>query len=450
MKSKVLLSLIIFFSTQNNVFAGESSKKLSEMTLEEILNTEIVSSASKKEQKAMESPMNTLIINEEEIKQKGYSNLKDLLGDLPGLETIEYHFSEIGTLVPVRGVSGNNKIIVLVNGMKINPPARENMMFRNDQSIKYAKRVEVIYGPGSALYGSDAVSMIINIVTKTYEDYKNENKNLSASIKGGMNNTVEGSAGLGLGFGENKEITGYLQYLNTNGSDYPSNYPNLFKGYQETFDKAKPSEKLYTREDKGLNGFFDIKLDNSNIQFYHRSSSRSSSQGLLSAFPFSEKAIWSDSSNIFRAENNLNLLPNLNANTSLTYNRYEIDPASAYVWILNDKYNYNDNKYGRGRGFEFEEKLNYDLLKDFNGLGGFSKNLSFIGGFNFGDYESVPKATVAGGYKVNENLVSQGTDFTYYDSKDDRDNNKNAKTVSPLTALSYQSYAGYLQTDLKL
>ncbi|MFN8672855.1 MAG: TonB-dependent receptor [Candidatus Sericytochromatia bacterium] len=447
MKKNLLLSLIIATSFQFKAFAEDGDKKLSDMTLEELLNTEIVYSASKKEQKSVESPMNTLVIGEEEIKQKGYSNLRDLLADLPGIETIDYHFSEVGTLVPVRGVSGNNKIIVLVNGMKINPPARENMMFRNDESIKYAKRVEVIYGPGSALYGSDAVSMIINIVNKNSEDYKNENKTVSASVKGGMNNTIEGSAGLGIPLGENKGISGYLQYFTSNGTDYPTNYPNLFKDYKDVFDKSKPSENFYNRWDKGLNGFFDIKIDNSNIQYYHRSSSRSTAQGMISAFPFSEKAIWSDSSTIFRAENTINLLKDLSANTSLTYNKYEIDPTSAYVWLLNDKYNYNDNKYGRGRGFEFEEKLNYDVLKDFNNLGGFSNKLSFIGGFNFGDYESVPKATIAGGYKANENLVSQGSDFTYYDTKEDRDNNKNPKIISPITALSYQNYAGYLQAD---
>jgi outer membrane receptor protein involved in Fe transport len=424
-----------------------NKEEIENLTLEQLLDTEIVFAASKKEQKTSKSPANTIIVSEDEIRQRGYSNLKDVLADLPGMETIDFHFSEVGTLVPVRGVSGNNKIIVLINGMKINPPARENMMFRNDQSVRYAKRVEIIYGPGSALYGSDAVSAVINIVTKTSEDYKEQDKTASALLKGGMNNTVDGSLGLNLNINENSSLTGYAQYYNSNGTDYSSNYPDYFKGYKESFNKSKPNEPEYTRWDQGLNGFISLQTGNTSIQYYHRNSSRSSSQGLLASFPFSNQAIWKDSSNVLRAENILKIKDNLTATTSFTYNKYEIDPSSAYVWLLNDKYNYNDDKYGRGRGLEFEERFAWDILKD-NDLGnGFSKNLSLTGGIWLADYESTPKATIAGGYNPKENLISQGTDFTYFNSKDDRDNNKDVKVVSPITQLSYQNYATYLQAD---
>ncbi|MFN4152126.1 MAG: TonB-dependent receptor plug domain-containing protein, partial [Candidatus Sericytochromatia bacterium] len=391
-----------------------------------------------------------IIISEEEINQRGYSNLKDVLADLPGMETIEYHFSEVGTLVPIRGISGNNKIIVLVNGMKINPPARENMMFRNDESVRFAKRVEVVYGPGSSLYGSDAVSAVINIVTKSASDYEDSSKTAKVNIRGGMNNTAEGSLGGGFNLGEGNSLDGFFQYYRSNGTDYTTAYPQFFKGYEDSFKKSAPNEPLYTRFDNGMNGFLNLKVGDTSIQYYHRNSSRPSSQGLLSSFPYSNQAIWSDSSNVFRAENILNLSDKLSATTSLTYNKYEIDPSTAYVWLLNDKYNYNDDKYGRGRGFEVEERLSWDVLKDSNLLGDFSKNLSVIGGLWAGDYESVPKATVAGGYKPNQNLIEQGSNFSYFNSKDDLTNNKSPQSVSPLTALSYQNYAGYLQADWQL
>src|SRR5205807_878811 len=102
----------------------------------------------------------------EEIRQRGYAFLKDVLRDLPGMETSEYYFTEIGTQVPVRGVLGNNKIIVLINGMRVNPPGGEAMMLRSDISVRDAEQVEVVYGPGSTLYGQDAISAVINIITR--------------------------------------------------------------------------------------------------------------------------------------------------------------------------------------------------------------------------------------------------------------------------------------------
>ena len=262
-----------------------------------------------------------------------------------------------------------------------------------------------------------------------------------------MNSTFDGSLGGNFTRNESSNSTGYFQGFSTNGTDYSSAYPDYFKGYKDTFDKAKPNEASYNRWDTGYNGFLNLDLGDTTIQYFHRSSDRSSSQGLVSSFPFSNQARWKDSSNIFRADNNLRINDNLLANTSITYNKYEIDPSSAYVWILNDKYNYNDDKYGRGRGFEFEERISWDILKDNKALGDFSKNLALTGGVWLADYESVPKATIAGGYQANENLIKQGSDFLYYNSKTDRDTNANIQKATAVTALSYQNYAGYLQTQ---
>ena len=68
--------------------------------------------------------------------------------------------------VTVRGVVGNNKIIVLVNGMRVNPPGGDPLGIRSDFSVREAEQIEVIYGPGSTLYGQDAISAVINVKTK--------------------------------------------------------------------------------------------------------------------------------------------------------------------------------------------------------------------------------------------------------------------------------------------
>lgn len=83
------------------------------------------------------------------LRARGYSVLSDVLRDLPGRETVEQYFSEVGTAVGVRGFTGNNAIVLLVNGMRVNPPGDEELMLRRDISVRGADRVEVRYGPGS-------------------------------------------------------------------------------------------------------------------------------------------------------------------------------------------------------------------------------------------------------------------------------------------------------------
>ena len=55
------------------------------------------------------------------------------------METVEQYYSEQGTLVPVRGVVGNNKIVLLINGMRVNPPGGEELMIRDDVSVRYRR-----------------------------------------------------------------------------------------------------------------------------------------------------------------------------------------------------------------------------------------------------------------------------------------------------------------------
>ena len=113
------------------------------MSLEELLQVPVVVTASRQDEAVTDAPATTVVITREEIRLRGYAFLKDVLRDLPGMETQEYFNSQIGTRVPVRGQLGNHKIIVLVNGMRVNPPGGENMVFRSDISVRDADQIEV-------------------------------------------------------------------------------------------------------------------------------------------------------------------------------------------------------------------------------------------------------------------------------------------------------------------
>lgn len=196
------------------------------LSLEELLDVKVatVVTASKHEQKATEAPATVIVITRSDIRLRGYRFLTDVLRDLPGMETIETYFSEFGTLVPVRGVAGNNKIVVLLNGVRVNPPGGESMMFRSDFSLLEAEQIEIIYGPGSTLYGQDAISAVINVITRKPDDTL-----LDATGAAGVPLRGEGAVSLHHKVGSGSVLAA-LSYENARLSDLTSQYPDEWPG----------------------------------------------------------------------------------------------------------------------------------------------------------------------------------------------------------------------------
>jgi outer membrane receptor protein involved in Fe transport len=171
--------------------------------------------------------------------------------DLPGMETREYYFVEDGTEVPVRGIVGNNKIVVLVNGMRVNPPGGENFPFRSDFSVRNAEQIEVIYGSGSTLYGRDAVSAVINIITKKPV----EGSSGEAGLAGGLHNEREawGSFGGILDKAGLVRLTGIIQFHNSDLTRLDKEYPGWWQNYRDVA-QTKGAGLTPTRSDYGLYG----------------------------------------------------------------------------------------------------------------------------------------------------------------------------------------------------
>lgn len=151
------------------LFAQEKVKpeKLFEIPLEELMNLEVVS-ASKVVQKIGDVPAVVRVITAEQIKMRGYSSLEDALSDLPG-----FQFRNIigfNSYAFLRGIPNqNNLILVLVDGVRINELNSGGFYGGGQYNLANVERIEVVYGPASVLYGTNAMSGIINIITRDPE-----------------------------------------------------------------------------------------------------------------------------------------------------------------------------------------------------------------------------------------------------------------------------------------
>ncbi len=146
----------------------KSLDELLALDLIDLLELKVVS-ALKRPETINRVPATVRVITADEIRDNGYFTLEDALADLPG-----FQFRNIlgfNSYVFMRGVPGqNNKILLLVDGVQINELNSGGFYAGGQFNLGNVDRIEVVYGPASALYGTNAVSGIISIFTRDPKD----------------------------------------------------------------------------------------------------------------------------------------------------------------------------------------------------------------------------------------------------------------------------------------
>jgi outer membrane receptor for ferrienterochelin and colicin len=164
-KSRLFLSMVfILFSSAISFVYAQEVEKLFKMDIEDLMDIKIVV-ASRSERSIKDLPSTVHIITRDEILNNSYSSLVDALKDIPGVKVSQPGTGTHGEKYLMRGLWGNNYAKILVNGIPIRPSAVDGMPIGEQINIKNIERIEVVYGPASALYGADALAGIINIVT---------------------------------------------------------------------------------------------------------------------------------------------------------------------------------------------------------------------------------------------------------------------------------------------
>ena len=162
-------------------------------TLEELMNMEITS-VSRREQRAEDVPAAVYVIGRDEIRRSGLTSIPELLRLAPGVQVAQINANKWA--VSVRGFNSlySNKLLVLVDGRSIYNPAFSTVLWdTEDFLIEDIDRIEVIRGPGGAMWGANAVNGIINIITKT----SSATRGGSVQIGAGTYDTATASARYG-------------------------------------------------------------------------------------------------------------------------------------------------------------------------------------------------------------------------------------------------------------
>ncbi len=190
---------------------GQQSEKqepdLTKLSLEDLTKVQIetVYGASKFGQKVTEAPSSITIVTADEIEKYGYRTLADLLRSVPGFYV---SYDRQDSYIGVRGISRpsdyNTLVLVLIDGHRINDNVYNGTYIDGEflLDIDLFDRVEIIRGPGSSLYGTNAFFGVVNIITKRGRDLKGT----EVAVSAGGQETYQGRVSYGQQFKNGLEL----------------------------------------------------------------------------------------------------------------------------------------------------------------------------------------------------------------------------------------------------
>lgn len=177
---------------------------------------ESISRGLGREQPISEAPANVYVITDEDIRHSGAIDLPTVLRRIPGIEVMQTTGSEFNVSARGNNQIQANKMLVMVDGRSIYDDEQGVVNWKVlPVSLLEVKRIEVLKGPVSALYGFNAFDGIINIITKSGE----EMKGVTLQLGGGGYGTITSSAIVG-------GTAAKLNYRISTGHDQTSSWSN--------------------------------------------------------------------------------------------------------------------------------------------------------------------------------------------------------------------------------
>ena len=135
--------------------------------LQEFALDDMVVTATRTESKMVDVPVNATVISAEKIADRHYLDVADVLKDVPGATVMD---TGVGAYEKKIVLNGDERVLVLVDGKRVNidmgTMSRASYDLNQMPDVSMIERIEVVKGHGGALYGSDAVGGVVNIITK--------------------------------------------------------------------------------------------------------------------------------------------------------------------------------------------------------------------------------------------------------------------------------------------
>ncbi len=215
-----------------------------EQSTQKLTTDTVMVTATKVERPLEEIPYSVSSVTEKEIQRKGAISIADALQDIPGVEVTDGSMAG-AKRVSIRGESGA-RVLIMIDGQKISEQkSMDGSIYMIDPAI--VERVEVIKGPASVLYGSEAIGGVVNIITK----------------KGG-----EKPVQIELGVTHDTSTDGWKENVSLAGKLGRVGY-RLYGSFSDQGNRKTPEETLSNTAYREMNGkvYLDYQWDDAKVAF---------------------------------------------------------------------------------------------------------------------------------------------------------------------------------------
>lgn len=218
LRNAVMLSML----TTSVVWGGTAFANAADV--QEFELDSMVVTASRVETARVDTPAAISVITKEEMADQNYANISDALRNVPGVNVLGSGAKGSSMGQDKILINGDERVLVLVDGRRTNLGSSGNSSADWLPPVNAIERVEVLKGGGSALYGTDAVGGVINVILKKGSDAGNH---VTVKAVGGSWNTEQygltatgsNDKGLGVVVSANKEHRGNYHYKASDGSN---------------------------------------------------------------------------------------------------------------------------------------------------------------------------------------------------------------------------------------
>lgn len=209
-----ICSPLVIRSAGATYASAESLPDLSGLSIEDLMNIEIVS-VSKKAQKFSDAAAAIFVITREDIRRSGVNSIPDALRMVPGIQVARIDANKWAIGSRGFGSRFTNKLLVLMDGRTIYTPLYSGVFWdTQDTVLEDIDRIEVIRGPGATMWGANAVNGVINIITKR----AGETQGTLLTVGAGTEEAIFNSVRYGGKINENGHFRLYAKYLNRDDS----------------------------------------------------------------------------------------------------------------------------------------------------------------------------------------------------------------------------------------
>lgn len=383
MKYPVTLLLLALLCLYNNGWCQTDTSHHADwfaLEADELIHLEQVSTeteilgASQYAQKLENVPASVIVVSKRQIKENNYQDLSDLLKDLPGFDVIE-NAGRFGEYYTIRGINGNDRFLVLIDGRKLNAMSGTFLSIGNSISLGFADRVEIVYGSSSIIYGSDAFSGVINIIPQKVP----AKTNYEVSANYGSFNTLDVSSNALINVNSDLSFVFFGRAFRSDGFNN-----ELKDGYEIAKNYQAPVADEFSQPINDHNVFIEGRYKDFKAGMFRQYFNEGNARGIQpTIYIYSRENRWIVHKNIYWL-NYQKSLPNGGVLTAdLSYTQHVQDKDTRFFrFIAPNNTSQTQNQFLTGKDLTMKGFFTYNQkIKD---------KLDFIVGVQYENTESIP------------------------------------------------------------